>query len=112
MPVTVTHYEYDADGRMVRSIAATESRFTKAEVALLLMSRRSERERDENGFLWSEVTDPENKDAFTGPENPTVNFATKNLLDRQQAYYKKHDKPNSPVNRNGHTWRVVKKPIQ
>lgn len=111
-PVTYTRYEKDANGDVVASWSVTESVWSPDDVALLIVSRQAENERDENGFLWSEATDPANADAFYGPEVPTVNFATKSRLDRADAHYKKWDKPNAPVNRNGHIWRVLKRPTE
>lgn len=96
----------------MRSVAIPESEWSKADVALLLMSRKSERERDENGFLWSEVTDPANQYEFVGQPVPKVNYATKARKDAEAAYYKQWDKKDAPVNRNGHIWGVSKKPTE
>lgn len=76
----------------------------------MIVARQSDHERDENGFLWSEVTDPANEHAFVGSEKPSVNWAAKARLDATEAYYRKYDKKNAPVNRNGHIFRVTKKP--
>lgn len=74
-PATVTT---DAAGNVV-SVTVAESRFTRAEVDVLLASRRDEREpRGRHGYTLSEATDPANADAFY-VENPTRDFA-------QQAY--------------------------
>ncbi len=94
---------------MVRSVAVTEPRWSRMDVARLMVSRQSDSERDENGFLWSEVTDPSNEGAFTGQKLPKVNWATKAKLDAQEAYYKEHDTDKVKVNRHGHIWGVTKK---
>lgn len=108
-PVTYARIERDESGQITGWHSVTESIWSPDDVALLLASRRSEKERDENGFLWSEATDLANQYAFEGAAVPKVNYATKARLDAQQAYYKKWDKKDNPVNRNGHIWGVSKK---
>lgn len=109
-PVTYTRYERDEAGQVVATYSVTESIWSPDDVALLLTSRRSEKERDENGIPWVEATDPANQYAFQGAAVPTVNYATKARLDAMAAYYKKYDTSDNPVNRNGHIWGVSKKP--
>jgi len=108
-PVTVTHYEYDSDGRLVRSVSISEAEWSPDQVALLIASRQAELEIGPHGFSMVEATDPANAHAFVGQEAPTVDFARKAQLDKQDAYYKKYDTKDNPVNRNGHIWGVKKK---
>lgn len=72
-PKTVT---IDGDGNVV-SVSKSESRFSRHEVALLLASRRAEREqRGSHGWPMSVATDPANQGKFfVGP--PTLDFAAK-----------------------------------
>ena len=108
----MTRYEYDDAGRMVRSVSVSEAEWTRDDVALLVVSRQSQNDYDENGFLWSEVTDPANQYAFEGQQKPKVNYATKAREDAKEAFYKAWDKKDNPVNRNGHIWGVLKKPTE
>jgi len=105
----VKRYEYDDAGRLVRSVSIPESEWSPEDVALLVSSRIAERELGPHGIPMSEAMDPANQWAFTGPDNPVVDFAEKNKRDRMDAYYKKYDKKDNPVNRNGHVWTVTKR---
>lgn len=81
-PRTVT---LNTAGEVV-SVTATEPRFTRGEVALLLASRRSEMApRGSHGFLLSEATDPKNQEAFTVPL-PTTDFAERALIRARKKY--------------------------
>ena len=105
----MTVYEYDTEGRMVRSVATPEPEFSPMDVALLVGSRRVERDTGRHGFPMGEATDPANQFAFRGSDGPRIDWAEKALLDAQDAYYKQHDKKDAPVNRNGHIWSVSKR---
>lgn len=107
----MTRYEYDENGRLARSVSIPEPEWSMADVAFLVASRQREREYGPHGFLLSEATDPANQYAFEGQAKPRVDYAEKARLDAEQAYYKQWDKKDNPVNRNGHIWRVSKKPI-
>lgn len=108
--MTVTRYEYDDDGRMVRAIAIPEPEWSRDDVAFLVASRLRERELGPHGIPMSEAMDPANEFAFVGQRLPTVDFAEKARKDAQDAYYKQYDKKDNPVNRNGHTWSVSRRP--
>lgn len=94
---------------MIGSMAVTESEWSRDDVAQMLASIIAERELDPNGFPISEVTDPANRYAFEGREVPIVNYAEKARRDAEDAYYKKWDRKDNPVNRNGHMWEVKRK---
>lgn len=106
--MTVTHYEYDGD-RLVRSVSVSEPVWSPEDVALLVASKQYERSLDENGVPISESTDPVNQFRFKGPEKPLTNWATKTRDDLRDAYYKKYDTKDAPVNRNGHLWTVTRR---
>ena len=80
-----------------------EPRFTRAEVAVLLESRRVERDRGPHGVPLSEATDPANRGRFTVPP-PTLDFAEEALSKAQEAYRKLEDRP--PM--EALLWRVEK----
>ena len=105
----MTRYEYDGDGRMVRSVSITESEWSADDRAFLIASRMAERELGPHGIPMSEATDPANQFAFDAPEKPIVDWAEKTKRDRMDAFYKQHDKKDNPVNRNGHIWGGVTK---
>lgn len=107
--MTVTRYEYDDDGRMVRSVAVAEPEWSPDDVAFLIASRLAERELGPHGIPMSEALDPANQFAFESPEGPRVDWAEKTKRDRMDAYYKRHDTKDNPVNRNGHIWTVKKR---
>lgn len=54
----------------------------------------------------AEALDPANQFAFEGFDKPLVDYADKAQHDAADAFYKKHDKKDYPVNRNGHRWGV------
>lgn len=85
-PATVTR---DAKGRVV-SVATSEPRFTRDEVALLLASRRVEQEpRGSHGHLLSQATDPKSRGRWKA-QLPTVDFAARELNAAQDAYRKQY----------------------
>lgn len=104
--MTVTRYEYDDAGRVVRSTSVTESEWSREDVALLIASRIREASIGPHGIPFDEATDPANEHAFTVGRGPLVDFAEKAKRDGADAYYKKYDTKENPVNRNGHIWRV------
>ena len=108
-PATVTHYEYDDDGRLVRSVTVSEAEWSPEDVALLVASRQAERELGSHGIPLSEAFDPANQFRFKGQDAPRVDYAEKARLDAQEAFYKQHDKKDMPVNRHGHVWGVTKR---
>jgi len=91
-------------------VSIPESEWSPADVALLIASRQKEREIGSHGFPMSEATDPANQWAFEGQKAPLTDWAEKARADAQDEYYKKWDKKDAPVNRNGHIWNVSKKP--
>lgn len=107
--MTVTRFEYDDDGRMVRSVAIPEPEWSPDDVAFLVASRLKERELGPHGIPMSEAMDPANQYAFEGRDKPLVDWAEKARKDKQDAYYKQYDQKDNPVNRNGHIWTVQRK---
>lgn len=86
-------------------MTATEPRFTRREVALLLASRRAEKiPRGRHGLTLQEATDRENEYAYTVPL-PTTDFAAKAIADAQEKYRK--DWPDAQL--DALLWRVEKK---
>jgi hypothetical protein len=77
--------------------------FTREDVALLIASKRMQREVGAHGIPMSEAMDPANQFAFKGPGKPQVDWAEKALRDDIDAYYK--GRPD--INRNGHKWGGV-----
>ena len=70
-------------------MTVTEPRFTRAEVDVLLASRRKEREpRGSHGFTIAEATDPKNQYRFRAPDQPVFDFA-QIALDRSRDAYRK-----------------------
>lgn len=107
--MTVTRFEYDDAGRLIRSVSVSEPEWSPDDVALLVASKILGREIGSHGFPMSEAMDPANQFGFSGPQAPLVDFAEKARLDAQDAFYKQHDKKDHPVNRNGHIWGVTKR---
>jgi hypothetical protein len=66
-PATITEYEYDDDGRLVRSITTREPEFSDEDVALLLAHMADVRDTGRYGESLAEATsdraDPMNYDA-------------------------------------------------
>jgi hypothetical protein len=55
-PSTITEYEYDADGRLLRSITTQEPEFSDDDVALLLAHMANARDTGRYGESLSEAT--------------------------------------------------------
>lgn len=106
-PVEHVEYVLDDSGAVVGHLVTREAEFTPAEVAVLLASRRVERERGAHGIPMGEATDPANQFAFEGQKGPVTDWAQKSLEDDRDRYYKLHDSKDNPVNRNGHIWGVT-----
>lgn len=71
-------------------MSVTEPRFTRAEVDVLLASRRKEREpRGSHGFTIAEATDPANQYRFRAPAEPVFDFAQLAVDRARDAYAKK-----------------------
>jgi len=101
--VTVTRYEYDDAGRLVRSVSIPEPEWTREDVAMLVVSRHAERSIGPHGLPMSEATDPANQWAFeTGR---VMDWAEKKRLDDIEAYKKE----NPDQNMHGLTFNVRKK---
>lgn len=108
-PAEVTQFEYDGEGRVVRQTTLREAEWDREEYELLIASRELEAETGSHGFPMAEAMDPANQFAFKGSDTPVIDFAEKARLDAQEAYYKKWDTKDRPVNRHGHVFSVVKK---
>jgi len=85
-PKTVT---LDVDGNLL-SVSATEPRFTKEQVALLLASRRAESApRGDHGLLLSETTDLANQFAYKVPD-PIKDWAQVAVDKKRAEWMKSH----------------------
>lgn len=104
-PAELSSFEYDDAGRLLRVVTVREPEFTPDELALLLMSRRLQRDMGRHGIPMAEATDPANQFAFAGYEAPLTDFAEKALEDAKDRYYKAW--PNAE--RNGHLWGVTRR---
>lgn len=72
------------------SVTVTEPRFTPHEKALLLASRRDDRQpRGPHGHPLSVSTDPETRGRWR-MVGPTTDFATQKMNRDQDAYFKRH----------------------
>jgi len=116
-PATLTEYEYDTEGRVVRSLTTTESAFNVEQVDLLLAIREYQRNLDANGIPFERATsqaanpnpDPDSPQAHPVrflAHGPFVNFAEKSRLDAEDAYKKQ---AGDDVNLNGMFWTVEEK---
>lgn len=77
----------DAAGEVV-SVTVAEPRFNRHDVAVLLASRRAEKEpRGSHGHLLSETTDPAHQYKWKVPL-PVTDFAQEKLTRAQDAYKK------------------------
>lgn len=66
-----------------------------------------ERDLGSHGIPMSAATDPANEGKFTGPTKPRVDFAARDIANRQDAYYTPLDaKSKKPISRAGHLWGV------
>jgi len=89
-PGEVTTFEYDEQGRMVRSVTVREAEFSAWDRALLFESIEAERQpRGSHGWPISAATDPANMGRFKVSE-PTTDFAAKALHDAQKAWRDQH----------------------
>ena len=71
-------------------MTVTEPRFTRAEVDLLIASRRRDQEpRGAHGYTIAEATDPANQYAFEVPL-PTTDFAQDALNRAKESYRKRY----------------------
>lgn len=84
-------------------MTVSEPRFTPDEVALLLASRRAERQpRGEHGFTYAEATDPNNQGRFK-VALPTRDFAQEALDAEREKYRKTYGED---YHRYAFLWRV------
>lgn len=75
----MTHYEYDDEGRLCRSVTAQESEWSQGDVDALIASRRAaQAPRGQHGRLLSEATDPALSDRWEVPL-PKRDFAAAKL---------------------------------
>lgn len=104
-PAEVTSYEYDAAGRVSRTVMIREAEFSPWDLALMLDSRRAEKEpRGSHGWTIAEATNPENQFKFYAP-SPTKDFAAEALHREQESYRKRFPS----VDMGSILWRVEKK---
>ena len=64
--MTVTRFEYDDVGRMVRSVTVQESEWRAEDVSALIASRQVEQETGAHGIRMSEALAAENQFKFEG----------------------------------------------
>ena len=102
-PVEETAFEYDSEGRLVRTVTLRESEFTPEQVDLLLAAHLIDIEpRDELGIPISQALDPANEFKWMPPKAPTIDWALKSRDDSRDSYYEKYP----DMSRNGHLWRA------
>lgn len=93
-PRTVTEFERDGDGRVVRAVEYRESEFDEEQYALMLAYHRFESDLGPHGHLMSEATDERaNPNEYDGgyryvADGPVTDWAEKARLDRIDAYRK------------------------
>lgn len=86
----MTTFEYDSEGRVVRSVTLREAEYSPEDVAALVESRRAEHvRRGPHGIPLTEAMDPANQFEFeaTGPKR---DFALYALHHKQEAYFKEN----------------------
>lgn len=101
----MTSYEYDDEGRVVRTVTVREPEFSAYDRALFLDHWQREKEpRGSHGWTIAEATDPENQFKFHVPA-PTKDFAAEALHKEQESYKKRF--PTADM--GSILWRVEKK---
>jgi hypothetical protein len=86
----VTTYEYDGDGRVVRSATVREPEFSDLDVATLIEARRRQRvKRGPHGYPINEAMDPDNQFAFKA-DKPVRDWAMAALHQAQKAWFASH----------------------
>ncbi|RUQ06685.1 hypothetical protein D8M34_06600 [Microbacterium sp. HSID17254] len=104
-PSTVTTYEYDGSGRVVRAVTVQESEFSDWDVAALLADRAEAAvPRGPHGIPIADATDPANQYKFS-VELPTTDFAARALHEAQERYRKQY--PDADM--GSLLWRVERK---
>lgn len=99
-PAESTVFEYDAEGRLVRTVTTRESEWTRDEVALFVAARRVEADMGPHGVPWSEAMAPGAK--FVADPVPAQNAAVA-AVDRAEKAYRKQWK-DAPT--RGLVWKV------
>ena len=104
-PASVTTFEYDESGRMVRAVTVREPEFSAWDRRVLADDvAASKVRRGAHGIPVAEAADPENQFAFEVPP-PTMDWAQKALDDAQAAYRKQN--PKAPL--GALLWRVTRR---
>lgn len=103
----MTEYEYDDQGRMVRSVTVREPEFDAGQLTLLRAHQDREGSLNEFGIPLSIATDPANQFRWITDDAPTVDWAAYYLEAKKRQVY--GDKDQGP-NRAGHLWGVHLKP--
>lgn len=93
-PITVTRYEYDDAGRMVRSVSVTESEWSAEDRDVLVASQQYARSLNANGIPIDEATDPDNQFAWQG--HIITDFSEQSRLDTLERA--KAEKPDASFN--------------
>jgi len=114
-PEEVTAYEYDSDGRLVRSVTTRESEFDDEQRTLLLAIIDFESGIGAHGHPYAEAmsdeADPTNYGGHwryegVGPFTDHAEKAKADAIDTYKAQFPK----DAPPNMNGLVFRVVKHP--
>ena len=114
-PKSTTEYEYDSDGRLIRSGTTRESEFDGEQVAYLIAIQEYERMFGQHGHPMHEATSEEaNPTNYEGHwryfgEGPFTDYAEKARLDAIDAYKRQFSK-DDPPNMNGLIFTVSKRP--
>ena len=101
------HEQYDQDGNLIGyTLVSRDPEFTRADVALMLASRRLQGELNAYGIPAEEAMDAANQFAYEVQEKPRIDWAEKAVKDAMDKFYEDRPKGES---RNGHKWGRVKR---
>lgn len=110
-PRTLTEYERDSAGKVVRALECRESEWDEEQVALMTAYKRFADDIGPHGFLMSEATDPgADPNEYDNPlrfvaEAPVIDWVRKAQLDAEAAW---RTAEGEDANMNGLTFPVRK----
>lgn len=100
-PAETTTFEYDDDGRLIRSVTRREPEFDEIQTAMLFGYMDIEADTGRFGERISEAmspeADPNNRDGsymYVADPLPVINWAAKTKLDAEEAYKQKYPDAN------------------
>jgi hypothetical protein len=99
-PAEITSHEYDAEGRVIRTVVRAEPEFSAWDINLMLAYNAFEADKGPHGIPMSRATDP--KARFRADPIPTHDKAQKALSKAQKKYYD----ANPDADRAGDLWHV------